>query len=91
MESLGEYYHVETPKLRVGLPKAHGKAARCYVSSQQTIFISSSDNLSNPYLILHEFYHHLRMNNEKHKGTEKLANKFAQDYFQAYRTVTSPP
>jgi len=39
LESLGEYYRVETPKLRVGLPKAHGKAAGCYVSSQQTIFI----------------------------------------------------
>jgi len=90
LESLGEYYRVETPMLRVGMPKAHGNASGCYVSSKKTIFLASSENLYNPYIILHEFYHHLRMDNGKHKGTEKLANKFAQDYFQAYRTVTSP-
>jgi len=89
LESLGEYYHVETPKLRVGMPKAHGKAAGCYVSSRQTIFLSNRDNLYNPHLILHEFYHHLRTDNGKHRGTEKLANKFAEDFIQAYKAVTS--
>jgi hypothetical protein len=89
LESLGKYYHVEIPRLKVGMPKKHGKNAGCYVSSRKTIFVSDRDNLYNPYLILHEFYHHLRTNGGKHRGTEKNANKFAEEHIEAYKTVTS--
>ena len=89
LESLGEYYHVEIPKVRVGMPKAHVKHAGCYVSSKKTIFLSDGDKLCNPYLILHEFYHHIRTLNGKHRGTEKLANKFAEEFIRSYKVVTS--
>ena len=88
LESLGIYYHVEIPKLKVGMPKRHGKNAGCYSSSRKTIFVSEGDNLYNPYLILHEFYHHLRTNNGKHRGTEKYANKFAEGFIEAYKTMS---
>jgi len=85
LKSLAEYFHVETPELRVGMPKGHLKDAACYVSTKKTIFVSDQDNLFNPYVILHEFYHHLRMHDSKHKGTEKYANKFAEEYINAYK------
>ena len=89
LESLGKYYHVEIPRLKVGMPKRHGKYAGCFDSSKKTIFVSDRDNLYNPHLILHEFYHHLRTDDGKHRGTEKHANKFAEEYIEVYKTITS--
>ena len=87
LESLSQYYHVATPKLRVGVQKGQGKAAGCYVASKKTIYVSDKENLYNPYLILHEFYHHLRTTGKKHKGTEKYANRFAKEYVETYKNV----
>ena len=87
LESLSQYYHVATPKLRVGMPKGHGKNAGCYAAAKKTIYVSDSDNLYNPYLILHEFYHHLRATDGKHKGTEKYANRFAKEHVETYEKV----
>lgn len=87
LQSLSEHYHVVTPKLRVGMPKGHGKDAGCYVASKKTIYVSDRDNLYNPYLILHEFYHCLRATDGKHKGTEKYADRFAKEYVEAYKKV----
>lgn len=89
LECLSDHYNIETPKLKVGMPKAHGKATGCYVSSSKTIFLSDGENLYNPYLILHEFYHHLRTDNGKHRGTEKLADKYAEEFVQAYTAAAS--
>ena len=80
---LSKQYNVTTPKLKVGLPKGHKTTAYgCYTSKTKTISILNSDLLTNPFIILHEFYHHIRTKNvdKIHKGTEKNANKFALDY-----------
>jgi hypothetical protein len=79
-------YNVTIPKLRVGLPKGHTTTAYgCYTSKTETISILNSDFLNNPFIILHEFYHHLRSKNvdKIHRGTEKNANKFALDFLKA--------
>jgi hypothetical protein len=83
---LAKHYNVNTPKLKVGLPKGHKAVAYgCYTSKTETISVLNSDFLCNPFVILHEFYHHLRCGNvEKiHRGTEKNANKFALDFIKA--------
>jgi hypothetical protein len=83
---LAKHYNVNTPKLKVGLPKGHKAVAYgCYTSKTETISVLSSDMLHNPLVILHEFYHHLRCRNvdKIHKGTEKNANKFALDFIKA--------
>lgn len=90
LESLAIFYHVGTVDLRVGIPKGHVRAAGCYISTKKTIFVSDRDNLYNPYVILHEFYHHLRTH-VKHKGTEKYANKFADEYIQSYKKAAYSP
>jgi hypothetical protein len=38
-----------------------------------------------PFLIIHEFYCHIRMLGGKHFGTEKHADRFAQVFIDAYR------
>ena len=87
LEILAKEYGVETPKLKVGLPKGHTRNAYgTYSAKNHTISVLNSDIFSNPFVILHEFYHHLRSKNvdKQHRGTEKNADKFAVGYLQAY-------
>ncbi len=85
---LAKNYKVNVPELKVGLPKGHKiKAFGCYTSKNQTISVLNSDVMVNPFVILHEFYHHLRSKSvdQMHKGTEKNADKFALDFLQEYQ------
>jgi len=91
LELLASRYKVTVPHLRVGLPKRHRKdTLGCYEAKKKTISVFDSDTLKDPFVILHEFYHHLRTNIElKHMGTEKNANEFARDFLKAC-AVTAP-
>ena len=87
LKLLAEEYHVEVPKLDVGLPKGHTRNAYgTYNAKNKTICVMNSDIFSNPFVILHEFYHHLRSRSvdKQHRGTEKNADKFAIDFLRAY-------
>ena len=91
LELLAKAYRVEVPKLKVGLPKGHTRNAYgTYCVGNKTISVLDSEIFANPFVILHEFYHHLRSKNVslQHKGTEKNANKFALDYIKAYQEAT---
>jgi hypothetical protein len=85
LASLAENYNVDVPILRVGIPKGHVTVSGCYVLEKETIYVASSDGLIDPFLILHEFYHHLRSTSGRHKGTEKYADKFALEYIDEYK------
>jgi len=87
LNALSTHYHVDTPKLKVGMPKKYKSKAGCYIAKTKTIHVSSREMLDNPFVILHEFYHHLRTQNEKHKGTEKYANKFAENFIKAFQNT----
>jgi len=91
LELLAEHYSVSVPKIKVGLPKGRKKKALgCYNAKKGTIFVLNSDTLKEPFIILHEFYHHLRTAlDTKHKGTEKYANEFAKDFIQAYKSAAA--
>ena len=87
---LAKNYLVNTPSLKVGLPKGHKiKAYGYYTAKNQTISVLNSDQIENPFVILHEFYHHLRSKapDKIHRGTEKNANKFANEFINAYKTL----
>ncbi len=89
---LSNNYKVRTPKLKVGLPKKHKiKAFGCYTAKNETISVLNSDILVNPFVIIHEFYHHLRSKSvdKMHKGTEKNADRFAMEFIEAYKTVAA--
>ncbi len=88
LKLLAQQYRVSVPKLKVGLPKKHKTTAYgCYSAKDQTISVLNSDAMTNPFVILHEFYHHLRFRgvDSKHRGTENNADRFALDYINAYQ------
>jgi hypothetical protein len=89
LKALSQYYNVITPELKVGMPKGHRKNVGCYVAKKRTIYVSNLNELHNPYVIIHEFYHHLRTYNMKHRGTEKHAERFAKDYIEAYKIASA--
>lgn len=82
IEALSRHYNVERPSLRMGLPKGENKALGCYLERDKTIYISKQEYLYDPYVIIHEFYHHLRNISGKHRGTEKHAKEFALSFLR---------
>ena len=86
---LAKAYNVTTPRLKMGLPKGHThNIYGCYTPKDATISLLNSEMLGNPFVIIHEFYHHLRTSVDKqHKGTEKNADKFANDFITAYNSA----
>ena len=91
LQLLAEHYSVNVPKIEVGLPKGRKKKILgCYNAKKGTIFVLNSNMLREPFIILHEFYHHLRTAlDTKHKGTEKYADKFAKEFIQAYKSMAT--
>ena len=87
LEALSQHYRVGIPDLKVGMPKRSGGKVGCYVSGTKTIHVANSEKLCDPFVILHEFYHHLRMQGGKHRGTERYANRFAEEYIAAYQNA----
>ncbi|TMI38478.1 hypothetical protein E6H26_00560 [Candidatus Bathyarchaeota archaeon] len=53
-----------------------------YVHRDKTIYISSQEYLYDPYVLIHEFYHHLRNVGGKHRGTERHAKEFALSFLK---------
>lgn len=88
---LAEQYHVDLPRIRVGLPSRYRKnTLGCYTAKNQTISVLNSDMLKEPAVVLHEFYHHLRTSIDmKHRGTEKYAGEFAEEFIKAYGSSSS--
>jgi hypothetical protein len=92
LELLAKNFNVEVPKLKVGLPKGHTRNAYgTYNAQTQTICVLDSDVFSNPFVILHEFYHHLRTKSvdKQHRGTEKNADKFAVEFIREYQAAAA--
>ena len=86
IQLLSQIYRVGIPQLKVGHVKGRKKAAGVYVLGKKTILVSNGENLWDPFIILHEFYHHIRNEGGEHRGNEKLADAFAHDYINAYKT-----
>ena len=80
---LSRYYGVSEPELRVGTVKGHRKVLGCYVEKEKRIYLSTSQFLTDPYVILHEFYHHLRASHvAKNRQVEKRADLFALNFIR---------
>jgi hypothetical protein len=92
LELLSKKYSLAVPDLKVGLPKGHTRNSYgTYNAQTQTICVLDSEIFSNPFVILHEFYHHLRSKavDRMHRGTEKNADKFAIEFINAYREAAA--
>ncbi len=74
---LSKFYKIRIPVLKIGLPKRLKRAKGCYDSKRKLICLRSSSEYRDPFVVLHEFYHHLRNERGEFSGSEKNANVFA--------------
>jgi len=90
LEALSRRYRVDTPRLGVGVFKRHSKGVRAvYAPDRKEILAAKREFLYDPFVILHEFYHHIRSVGGKHRGTEKNADRFAVEYIRAFNRVVA--
>ncbi len=88
LQILSNFYHLDPPEIRVGTVKGKRRTAYAvYVSKEQRIYAMNSDILYNPFVMLHEFYHHLRSRSGAHRGTERHADSYAKSFIDSYRSL----
>ena len=86
LEQLSEFYQLSPPKIVVGTIKRKRRTVYAvYVPSEEKIYALNSEIFYNPFVILHEFYHHIRSKLGVHRGSEKKANIFAKSFIDSYR------
>ena len=86
LEKLSEFYHVTTPQIVVRTIKGKRRTVYAlYIPKEGKIYALNSDIFFNPFVILHEYYHHIRSKLGIHRGSERNANKFAQEFIEAYK------
>lgn len=81
---LSDVHGVSPPRIKIGRVKGKSGAPAVYVAEEKTIYLQDGGAYTNPVVILHEFYHHIRMGGGKHRGTESYANKYAINFIKAY-------
>jgi hypothetical protein len=90
LEVLSRWYKVSEPKLGVGVFKGRTKGvAAVYSRNRKEILAARREFLYNPFVMIHEFYHHLRSTSGHHRGTEQQADRFAMEFIAAYRRTAS--
>lgn len=85
---LSAFYKLEAPEIRVGTIKGKRKKVYAvYVGKERKIYARNSDIFYNPFIVLHEFYHHLRSQGTEHRGSEHNANHYAKHFLNSYLSV----
>jgi len=88
LSALSKYYEIRAPDIVVGTIKGKRKTVYAvYVHKESRIYCLNSDVYYNPFIIVHEFYHHLRMVAGIHRGSEKHANQYAREFILSYNKI----
>jgi hypothetical protein len=88
LEYLSNLYNIITPEIVVGTVKGKRKNVYAvYVQKESKIYAINSDIFYNPFVILHEFYHHIRTKAGVHRGSEKNADMYAKSFIDSYNKV----
>lgn len=88
LEKLSEFYRVDIPQITVGtIKKKRRTVYAVYVIQEKKIYASNSDIFYNPFVILHEYYHHISSKLGKHRGSERHANMYAQGFIDSYNKI----
>jgi hypothetical protein len=88
LKNLSQFYKVIPPEITVGTIKGKRKTVYAvYVQRENKIYCINSDVFYNPFIVLHEFYHHIRTKGGIHKGSEKFANTYARSFIEAYKKI----
>jgi hypothetical protein len=88
--SLSKFYNTIAPKMVVGTIKGKRRSVYAvYVQNESRIYAINSDIFCNPFVVLHELYHHIRTRGGVHRGSEKRANMYAKGFIDAYKKTAS--
>jgi hypothetical protein len=88
LEKLSQFYEIRPPEIGVGTIKGKRRTVYAvYVQRECKIYCINSEIFYNPFIIMHEFYHHLRTTAGVHKGSEKHANRYARGFIDSYKTI----
>ena len=88
LQHLSKLYNVTPPEIVVGTIKGKRKTVYAvYVQKESKIYATNSDVFYNPFIVLHEYYHHIRTKGGKHRGSEKNANLYAKTFIDAYNRI----
>lgn len=88
LHSLSAHYKVNPPQIVVGTIKGKRRTVYAvYVQRERKIYCINSDIFYNPFIVLHEFYHHIRTTGGIHKGSEKYANRYAKSFIDSYNKI----
>jgi hypothetical protein len=88
LQHLSKFYNMTPPEIVVGTIKGKRKTVYAvYVQKESKIYATNSDVFYNPFIVLHEFYHHIRTKGGRHRGSEKNANMYAKSFIDAYNKI----
>ncbi|MGI0018903.1 MAG: hypothetical protein ACREAY_00365 [Nitrososphaera sp.] len=88
LQMLSSFYRVKPPEVTVGTVKGKRRTAYAvYVPKERKIYAMNADIFYNPFVMLHEFYHHLRTQGGPHRGTERHADLYAHGFINSYKAV----
>ena len=88
LQNLSKFYNITPPEIVVGTIKGKRRSVYAvYVQKESKIYAINSDIFYNPFVVLHEFYHHIRIKGGIHRGSEKHANTYAKDFIDAYMKI----
>jgi hypothetical protein len=88
LQNLSKFYNITPPEIVVGTIKGKRRSVYAvYVQKEGKIYTINSDIFYNPFVVLHEFYHHIRTKGGIHRGSEKHANAYAKDFVDAYKKI----
>ena len=88
LKKLSKIYNVTPPEIVVGTIKGKRRTVYAvYVQKERRIYVINSDVFYNPFIVLHEFYHHIRTRAGVHRGSEKHANMYAKSFIDSYKKI----
>ena len=88
LQLLSKFYGMTPPEIVVGTVKGKRKTVYAiYVQKESKIYAINSDVFYNPFIVLHEFYYHMRTRGGIHRGSEKNANMYARNFINAYNRI----
>ncbi|MDX1371691.1 MAG: hypothetical protein R3321_04440 [Nitrososphaeraceae archaeon] len=90
LQNLSIFYNVIPPEITVGTIKGKRRTVYAvYVQRESRIYCINSDIFYNPFIVLHEFYHHIRTKGGVHRGSEKYANMYAKSFIDSYNNIVN--
>jgi competence CoiA-like predicted nuclease len=88
LQKLSKFYNVTPPEIVVGTIKGKRRTVYAvYVQKERRIYVINSDVFYNPFIVLQEFYHHIRPRAGVHRGSEKHANMYAKSFIDSYKKI----